>query len=100
MGQTGSSLPDIYQVTPSEILQLESLEAMSVGADPMARTFLKEDHQHDFSRMNQDYFHRWNATSVRNLAFVALHSENPEIRKKYLQVIRNYAAWKGVSLKF
>lgn len=100
MGQKSSSLSNKYQVTPSEVLRAESLEDLADGADPIIKLYMRSKELYDFSKMTEDNFYRWNAMSLRNLAFVALNADDPELQEKYLQTIHEYAAWKGITMKF
>lgn len=47
----------------------------------------------DFDPHDQEQYARFNATSIGNAAYLALHAPLAEVRKQALSVIHGYQAW-------
>lgn len=85
------SVSDLDMIYP--VMGTMSIEELSKYSDVICRVNVNEPFMQDIA--DQDNIYCWNATSIGNLAYCALHSTSETQKEKFTELLNCFRKWQG-----
>lgn len=78
-----------FMRTMAIVIAFLPLRMQAMMADPITR-HMYQNMEDEILNTNSPHYEMWNATSVANAAYIALHTKNPNVEKKCKDLIDGY----------